>query len=586
MNSIKKFSDNSQEIEISGSKKNPSLREIMKLEKKIGVNEETLIAKGVLYFNSKDFIKAEYYFKKSLKNKPNKQALVVLMKTYNNQDCLEKIIPAFENNREFFEDDPIFYQLWGYALFELKDYMAAYDKFLISKNLGISDELIGENSNFIIKCLKNSKMTGELYTFTKQLITDEFVNEYVAEAFTSSCVTLEKNNEAIEFLENTNFDWSDCPGVNGYGAIAYYIGGKDISKSLKLNERALFLDPSKIEFRWNTALSQLRAGKIEEGIKNYQSRWDWEQFPSPRRNFSKPKFLPGIDKNAKILVWSEQGIGDEVLFASALNDFKREYPNLIFETHPKTYEIMNHSFPDILVRTAEFNLDLSARIEDFDFHIPIGDVYHRLIEKHLSFFKDGNSLSDKWYLNTDKLRENYWKHKLSNISNKPKIGICWTSSNLADGRYRDHTDLEIWRYILERNDIDFVSLQYNHDYEDMQNEFFDLAELFIDTGYLDQMNDLEGAVALIKNLDLVITSAASPFSISASTGVETWFFSRPNPFMLGRTEKFSAHPVLDNLKNYMSYQPYSDDQLVKDFSNELDNFVETFKNNQKLKKVS
>ena len=120
----------------------------------------------------------------------------------------------------------------------------------------------------------------------------------------------------------------------------------------------------------------------------------------------------------------------------------------------------------------------------------------------------------------------------------------------------------------------------------MQNEFFDLAELFIDTGYLDQMNDLEGAVALIKNLDLVITSAASPFSISASTGVETWFFSRPNPFMLGRTEKFSAHPVLDNLKNYMSYQPYSDDQLVKDFSDELDNFVETFKNNQKLKKVS
>ncbi len=58
--------------------------------------------------------------------------------------------------------------------------MAAYDKFLISKNLGISDDLIGENSNFIIKCLKNSKMTGELYSFTKQLITDEFVNEYVA----------------------------------------------------------------------------------------------------------------------------------------------------------------------------------------------------------------------------------------------------------------------------------------------------------------------------------------------------------------------------------------------------------------------
>ena len=46
MNSIKKFSDNSQEIEISGSKKNPSLREIMKLEKKIGANEETLIARA------------------------------------------------------------------------------------------------------------------------------------------------------------------------------------------------------------------------------------------------------------------------------------------------------------------------------------------------------------------------------------------------------------------------------------------------------------------------------------------------------------------------------------------------------------
>ena len=573
MNLVKPISGNDDKIEISSNANFPSLREIKKKEKKIGPHEEIYIAKGAFYFNQKDFLKARYYLERAIEFNPTKQAFVVLMKILNKTDTLHDIIDNFRRSEKKLANDPIFYQLWGYAQFELKNFQEAYEKFLKAKDLGLEEDLQTENINFIVRCLKNSKMIGETYSFTKSLIEQNSINETIAEAFTSACVTLDRTEEIVDFLETTDFDWTDCSGVNGYGAIGYYISGKSLEKSVKLNEKALLLDPDKIEIRWNTSLAQLRIGKLEEGISNYSCRWDWEQFPSPRRTFSKPKFTEDVDPSAKILVWTEQGIGDEVLFTSSLEDFKKEYPNLIFETHPKTLEIMKNSFKDVEVRMAEFNTDLTAMIEDFDYHIPIGDVYHRLVSKNLPAIKKGKSLKGKHYLKPDTLRREYWKNKLNDYGDKPKIGICWKSSNLADGRYRDHTELEVWKTLLERDDANFVSLQYNHDYEDVQNEYSDLSKYFLDTGYLDQMNDLEGAVALISNLDLVISSAASPFSIAPAAGTQTWFFSRPNPFMAGRFEKFSQHPILDRLYNYVSYNPYDDEDLVNDFRDKLDKFI-------------
>ena len=70
--------------------------------------------------------------------------------------------------------------------------------------------------------------------------------------------------------------------------------------------------------------------------------------------------------------------------------------------------------------------------------------------------------------------------------------------------------MENWESVLSRKDIDFVSLQYDVDYEDISKNHSEISKYFMNTGFLDQMDDVDGALALMSNLDLVITSPLPP----------------------------------------------------------------------------
>ena len=70
----------------------------------------------------------------------------------------------------------------------------------------------------------------------------------------------------------------------------------EAEKALSMNERATLLEPNNTRLRWNLALAQLKNGKIKEGIKNYEARLEWREFPSPIRKFVLPKkWHPNID---------------------------------------------------------------------------------------------------------------------------------------------------------------------------------------------------------------------------------------------------------------------------------------------------
>ncbi len=99
----------------------------------------------------------------------------------------------------------------------------------------------------------------------------------------------------------------------------------------------------------------------------------------------------------------------------------------------------------------------------------------------------------------------------------------------------------------------------------------------MNTGFLDQMDDVDGALALMSNLDLVITSPSAPYALAGALGLETWFYSASSHFMLGRNGKFIEHPLLPNMKNYVTKSAYKDQKLIEDFNERLDSFVKNFK---------
>ena len=66
--------------------------------------------------------------------------------------------------------------------------------------------------------------------------------------------------------------------------------------------------------RWNLALSQLRNGDIEEAV--YEIDLTGKIFPPIRKFKNAQKLLPDVDPNARIMLWFEQGIGDQLRFWS------------------------------------------------------------------------------------------------------------------------------------------------------------------------------------------------------------------------------------------------------------------------------
>lgn len=561
------------------SDKMTSFFKLDKFEKKNGRSRTSLMARAAIYFNKKNYIKALYYFQKVAMLRYDNEILTCLIKCYKFIDDLSGARVHFQDAKPSLGESETFWQLWGYLEFELENFDDAFKYFFEAKKLGSVDE---KNMLYLVRSLKKVDKTEELLKVLEQLIQEDFqdkeIKTYIMESYAATIVALTKFKDGVHFFESEKFDWSENAILNACAAICYQGRGcpDDVDLAYKLNEKALELDPGNVRIRWNHSLNQLRAGDLRGGMENYKIRFEWPEFPSPRRTFAVPRWHENVNKYARILVWTEQGIGDELLFSTAMNSFIEEYPNVIFETHGKTCDVLSESFPSIHVRPFAFKEDLSAFFDDFQYEVPIGDVFWWFIEKKLPSLEKGECLSGLNYLKPDKLRKFYWNSKLENKNIKPKVGFCWSSQNLDGIRETMHTTIDVWRPMLQREDVDFVSLQYNVDYEDLEKQHSEYSHLFLDTGFLDQKDDIEGALALIANLDLVITSPSAPYILSGASGVETWYYSTPSPWMLGRAGKFVSNPILPNMKNYQTNSALNDKQLPKDFNLELDRFVTKF----------
>ncbi len=77
----------------------------------------------------------------------------------------------------------------------------------------------------------------------------------------------------------------------------------------------LVLDPSHSGSLWNLATALLGSGNLKQGWAQYERRWS-VQGVAPADRFPFPLWQGEPVAGRKFLVWREQGLGDELLFAT------------------------------------------------------------------------------------------------------------------------------------------------------------------------------------------------------------------------------------------------------------------------------
>ena len=122
-------------------------------------------------------------------------------------------------------------------------------------------------------------------------------------------------------------------------------------------------------------------GDFDNGWREYNWRWRMQDFSSRRAEYDKPLWDGGDLGGKRLLVWSEQGIGDEIMFAGLIPDLIERGIDVILESDPRLVPLFARSFPPVTC------IAKGGANQPFDFHIPTGGL-GQVLRPSLGSFPD------------------------------------------------------------------------------------------------------------------------------------------------------------------------------------------------------
>jgi hypothetical protein len=317
--------------------------------------------------------------------------------------------------------------------------------------------------------------------------------------------------------------------------------------SIEIFENSLkLLDTESDEYRitcYRMSFPLLAIGELKKGWEYYEFGFAAGEGRGrrPNRIFDKPEWSGQNIMNKTLLIWREQGIGDELWFYSLLYEVEKYCVNIIVECEKRLVTLLQRSFKNIRFREEPNPLNFSsATSDDFDFQIPAGTLF-KLFRSNINYFPKSSG-----YLITDPNSDKVFKDALLPYSEKLLIGISWRSGLLDSTRNINYVPLSAWAEILSLENIQFVNLQYGDTSQELLllKDNFDIELLNFDT--LDIKNDIDSLSSLVTNLDLVISTSTFAAPLTQALGKPLKLLTHKNWTYLGQ----SKWPWYDNVDTY------------------------------------
>jgi len=254
-------------------------------------------------------------------------------------------------------------------------------------------------------------------------------------------------------------------------------------------------------------------GLLEKCWDDYEWRWKMPTAPS-QRAFKAP-FWDGTDLGSKtIVIWGEQGIGDEILFAGLLNDLAKKSDHISLECEPRLSPLFKRSFENLhILPRSENNLKMT-----FDVQIAIASL-PRYFRKEYKDFKPHSG-----YLAADDKLSNQLKQRYRQQTGARRlIGLSWQGGSDAN-RHQRSASLEDWGPLLRHMDKDtgFISLQYGSVKSEIdQFNCKNSCQILFDSD-IDPLTNIDGAAAQTTAMDMVITVPNTAAHLAGALNVKTW----------------------------------------------------------------
>lgn len=273
-------------------------------------------------------------------------------------------------------------------------------------------------------------------------------------------------------------------------------------------DAALALRPDYAEARHNKAQVLLGRGRFGEGFALYGSRWQTAGFGSPALTGNLPRW-DGKPGAGRVLVWPEQGIGDEIFHASLLPLAPREGVRITLAADPRLHAIYRRSFPGLTITGSEV---LGAPPSGHDAQVPVGDLGHVLAV-------DAEKLAARppSFLVADQERRAALRAAASFPKPGPVVGLSWKSSNKKFGAEKSLRLVDL-APVLALPGLSFVKLQYGDVADDIAEARTMLGVDVHEVEGLDVYNDIDGLLALVGACDVVVTTSNVTAHLAGAIG--------------------------------------------------------------------
>jgi tetratricopeptide (TPR) repeat protein len=305
--------------------------------------------------------------------------------------------------------------------------------------------------------------------------------------------------------------------INPEYAEAYYNLGNVLREQGKLEDAlsqygsALMLRPNYEKAGFAEALAQLLQGDFAIGWHNFERRWQSADHDTPKRAYQQPLWAREKLSSGSLLIWGEQGIGDEIMFAGLIPDVVRTGNRCIVDCDPRLKALFTRSFPEVNVAPG-CGPDSHPELEIVS-QLPMGSLPGLFRSASSAFAATTSPYLIANPAASKRLRARY-------ADGRRVIGLAWYTKNNKTGRVRS-IDLPLLAPLLSRPDIRWISLQYG-DSGKLENQAAAAdAPILIDRT-VDQLSDLDIFAAQIAAMDLVITIDNSTAHLAGALGVPVW----------------------------------------------------------------
>lgn len=346
-----------------------------------------------------------------------------------------------------------------------------------------------------------SDRTVFAYQMFRRALQEQPGNKALWTSLGRACHELQMYEDAIKFfIKSAELDNNYAMAYSNMSATLVQLSQWDDAE--KAARTALDCNPTDLNSQLNLAHCYLARGEWKEG---------WHEWNKSLGGKFRKELIYGDEarwngsKGRNLVIYGEQGLGDEIFYGSCINDAIRDSKHVIIDCDPRLETLFKRSFPDAEVHGTR-KVDHPEWLEkaEIDARCAIGGLpeFYRLTNK---------DFPGSTYLLADEHKVNEWKSVLKD--KKCYIGITTHGGKKATNSKGRKLTADDLAPLLKRKDIQLVSLDY------------DLEERIDGVLYFDEAitsQDYDDTAALIASLDMVMGVPTTALHCAAALGVKTW----------------------------------------------------------------